>query len=146
MNCKNSICDPDGARTRDPNIKSVVLYQLSYEVNPVEVQRFERWLTEPKSVVLPLHHTSIANKKSIYYVLLRLILQRRFHEHSSLPINLTLTAAITFSCYVLRTIPWSLKVKPSFLPYWVALSVIPVSDSRNIRNATKEQPLFQTVF
>ena len=24
--------DPDGIRTRDPNIKSVVLYQLSYEI------------------------------------------------------------------------------------------------------------------
>ena len=27
-------CDPDGARTRDPNIKSVVLYRLSYGVFP----------------------------------------------------------------------------------------------------------------
>ena len=26
--------DPDEARTRDPHIKSVVLYQLSYEVIP----------------------------------------------------------------------------------------------------------------
>ena len=26
-------CDPTGARTQDPNIKSVVLYQLSYRVN-----------------------------------------------------------------------------------------------------------------
>ena len=26
------LCDPDGIRTRDPNIKSVVLYQLSYKV------------------------------------------------------------------------------------------------------------------
>ncbi len=26
---KNSFCDPLGARTQDPNIKSVVLYQLS---------------------------------------------------------------------------------------------------------------------
>src|SRR5690606_28943190 len=25
-------CDPTGARTQDPNIKSVVLYQLSYRV------------------------------------------------------------------------------------------------------------------
>ena len=25
--------DPDGARTHDPNIKSVVLYQLSYGIN-----------------------------------------------------------------------------------------------------------------
>ena len=30
-------CDPDGARTRDPNIKSVVLYQLSYEVKPLSL-------------------------------------------------------------------------------------------------------------
>ena len=29
-----NICDSDGARTHDPNIKSVVLYLLSYEVNP----------------------------------------------------------------------------------------------------------------
>ena len=26
------LCDPDEVRTRDPNIKSVVLYQLSYEI------------------------------------------------------------------------------------------------------------------
>ena len=26
--------DPAGTRTQDPNIKSVVLYQLSYEINP----------------------------------------------------------------------------------------------------------------
>lgn len=25
-------CDPAGARTQDPNIKSVVLYQLSYRI------------------------------------------------------------------------------------------------------------------
>src|SRR5690554_806156 len=39
-------CDPTGARTQDPNIKSVVLYQLSYRVkifvsNRVTVIRFE---------------------------------------------------------------------------------------------------------
>ena len=28
----NAFCDPTGARTQDPNIKSVVLYQLSYRV------------------------------------------------------------------------------------------------------------------
>ncbi len=26
-------CDPAGARTQDPNIKSVVLYQLSYGIS-----------------------------------------------------------------------------------------------------------------
>ena len=26
-------CDPAGTRTQGPNIKSVVLYQLSYEIN-----------------------------------------------------------------------------------------------------------------
>ena len=26
------ICDPAGTRTQDPNIKSVMLYQLSYEI------------------------------------------------------------------------------------------------------------------
>ena len=37
--CKNKIariidfCDPAGTRTQGPNIKSVVLYQLSYEIN-----------------------------------------------------------------------------------------------------------------
>ena len=30
------ICDPTGARTQDPNIKSVVLYQLSYRVNALK--------------------------------------------------------------------------------------------------------------
>ena len=28
-------CDPAGIRTQGPNIKSVVLYQLSYEINQV---------------------------------------------------------------------------------------------------------------
>ncbi len=28
----NKFCDPTGARTRDPYIKSVLLYQLSYRV------------------------------------------------------------------------------------------------------------------
>lgn len=27
-----AFCDPAGARTQDPNIKSVVLYQLSYGI------------------------------------------------------------------------------------------------------------------
>jgi hypothetical protein len=27
-----AFCDPAGARTQDPNIKSVVLYQLSYRI------------------------------------------------------------------------------------------------------------------
>jgi hypothetical protein len=27
------MCDPAGTRTQGPNIKSVVLYQLSYEIN-----------------------------------------------------------------------------------------------------------------
>ena len=27
-------CDPAGTRTQDPNIKSVMLYQLSYEIIP----------------------------------------------------------------------------------------------------------------
>ena len=29
------LCDPAGTRTQGPNIKSVVLYQLSYEINPI---------------------------------------------------------------------------------------------------------------
>ena len=29
-------CDPAGARTQDPNIKSVVLYQLSYRIRDAE--------------------------------------------------------------------------------------------------------------
>jgi hypothetical protein len=27
-----SVCDPAGIRTQDPNIKSVMLYQLSYGI------------------------------------------------------------------------------------------------------------------
>ena len=27
------LCDPAGIRTQDPNIKSVMLYQLSYGIN-----------------------------------------------------------------------------------------------------------------
>jgi hypothetical protein len=29
----SAVCDSAGARTQGPNIKSVVLYQLSYEIN-----------------------------------------------------------------------------------------------------------------
>gem|GEM_PF-2731061 len=30
--CNVPICDPAGTRTQDPNIKSVMLYQLSYGI------------------------------------------------------------------------------------------------------------------
>ncbi len=33
-------CDPTGARTQDPNIKSVVLYRLSYRVLLQEIKSF----------------------------------------------------------------------------------------------------------
>ena len=33
MLCRYKFRDPAGARTRDPNIKSVVLYRLSYRIN-----------------------------------------------------------------------------------------------------------------
>jgi hypothetical protein len=33
-------CDPAGTRTQDPNIKSVVLYQLSYEIYLIKVKLF----------------------------------------------------------------------------------------------------------
>jgi hypothetical protein len=33
MRLYNFDCDPAGTRTQGPNIKSVVLYQLSYEIN-----------------------------------------------------------------------------------------------------------------
>ena len=36
-------CDPAGTRTQDPNIKSVVLYQLSYEIIPKNVDKL--WKT-----------------------------------------------------------------------------------------------------
>ena len=29
-----AFCDPAGTRTQDPNIKSVMLYRLSYEIEP----------------------------------------------------------------------------------------------------------------
>ncbi len=35
------ICDPTGARTQDPNIKSVVLYQLSYRVIVISSTRVQ---------------------------------------------------------------------------------------------------------
>ena len=35
-------CDPDGARTHDPNIKSVVLYQLSYGINNVFLKKVRK--------------------------------------------------------------------------------------------------------
>src|SRR5690606_39597113 len=36
----NHISDPTGARTQDPNIKSVVLYQLSYRVKKLYKKLF----------------------------------------------------------------------------------------------------------
>jgi hypothetical protein len=44
-------CDPAGTRTQGPNIKSVVLYQLSYEINLLffkGVQKYSRELFTPK--------------------------------------------------------------------------------------------------
>ena len=32
------LCDPAGARTQDPNIKSVVLYQLSYGIEQLKTK------------------------------------------------------------------------------------------------------------
>ena len=40
---KNS--DPDGIRIHDPNIKSVVLYQLSYEIKNHPTLHSEGWLS-----------------------------------------------------------------------------------------------------
>ena len=43
---KGGFCDPAGARTQDPNIKSVVLYQLSYGISAeyfVLPQGLEPW-------------------------------------------------------------------------------------------------------
>ena len=46
-----AFCDPAGARTQDPNIKSVVLYQLSYgiiranpELSVLVVQMYRKFL------------------------------------------------------------------------------------------------------
>ncbi len=36
--CLGLFCDSAGARTQDPNIKSVVLYQLSYEINTLSFE------------------------------------------------------------------------------------------------------------
>lgn len=33
LSLREAFCDPAGARTQDPDIKSVVLYQLSYRIN-----------------------------------------------------------------------------------------------------------------
>ena len=43
------LCDPAGTRTQDPYIKSVLLYQLSYETNILKncVLNYFIWL-EPK--------------------------------------------------------------------------------------------------
>ena len=44
-------CDPAGARTQDPNIKSVVLYLLSYRVSLLRLQKygFFRYLVDFRS-------------------------------------------------------------------------------------------------
>ena len=42
-------CDPAGTRTQGPNIKSVVLYQLSYEIKKI-ITTFYFW--ECKNTVL----------------------------------------------------------------------------------------------
>lgn len=38
------VCDPAGARTQDPNIKSVVLYLLSYRVSLFEAAKLRLFL------------------------------------------------------------------------------------------------------
>lgn len=40
---KADSCDPAGARTQDPNIKSVMLYQLSYGILSI-LPKFEAFL------------------------------------------------------------------------------------------------------
>ena len=49
-------CDPAGTRTQGPNIKSVVLYQLSYEVGFFGVQKYS---TIP---LMPKFFPSVINK------------------------------------------------------------------------------------
>ena len=48
------ICDPDGTRTHDSHIKSVILYQLSYEVyfNIEKLKKLSN-ITIPSLVPLP---------------------------------------------------------------------------------------------
>ena len=41
INYVKQLRDPAGVRTQDPNIKSVVLYQLSYEIFFAESERLE---------------------------------------------------------------------------------------------------------
>ena len=48
--------DPAGTRTQDPNIKSVVLYQLSYEINLIKVLFFQELC--PKIAIQLLHSLS----------------------------------------------------------------------------------------
>ncbi len=56
---KKILCDPAEARTLDPQIKSLLLYQLSYGVIFVTRPGFEPRQTESESVVLPLYYRAI---------------------------------------------------------------------------------------
>ena len=44
------LCDPAGARTQDPNIKSVVLYQLSYGIPQNESAKIKLFFEFHKSI------------------------------------------------------------------------------------------------
>lgn len=56
----SAVCDSAGARTQGPNIKSVVLYQLSYEINRVPV-----WECKYRDINL-LSQTFCQNKISFF--------------------------------------------------------------------------------
>ena len=53
--CAVPKCDPAGTRTQDPYIKSVLLYQLSYGIDPPSkhVHSLEFWECKNKDSTLP---------------------------------------------------------------------------------------------
>lgn len=65
MNRASFGSDPDGARTHDPNIKSVVLYQLSYGISlsfPKKVRKDNSILVKANAIsqVFMYYHIQLA--------------------------------------------------------------------------------------
>ena len=71
------MCDPAEARTLDPQIKSLLLYQLSYGVIYIKKMKsiifyvtrpgFEPRQAESESAVLPLYYRAIKHKDKILW-------------------------------------------------------------------------------
>ena len=67
---RNRLCDPAGARTQDPNIKSVVLYQLSYGISDTKMGIASVLVVQMYGFIFNMQHpTCNFLRKSVFFTL-----------------------------------------------------------------------------